>query len=123
VADSPTIIKDIQPGRNLVIGTISRLSSHRIRNGNLMIEATISDTSGAISCVWFKSILPKDLVEGNEYEFTGNYELKYGRHALQMPKYVATGNKPSLDYLKSVPYVLPNNQPKKTLWSRVFFWF
>jgi hypothetical protein len=88
-------------------GTITHLTSHRIRNGNLMIEAIVADVTGSVRCVWFSKNLMKDILQGSEYVLNGKYELKYGRMAIHKPKYKATGEHPSTQYLSNAPLATP----------------
>jgi hypothetical protein len=107
-------IASISPGQITVRGTITHKYAHKIKNGNLMTDVVIADTTGATKVVWFSKAPKNDLVIGSEYIFSGNYQLKYGRLALQSPKYKMTGETPSVDELASSPLVLPvRNYPTK----------
>lgn len=113
--DEPTEdILSIKPGEVTVRATITHKYAHRIRNGNLMTDAVIADKTGTTKAVWFSKQPKEDLTVGAEYIFSGNYQLKYGRLALQSPKYEATGNTPSTDELAQSPLILPaRNYPMR----------
>src|SRR6266851_5252355 len=100
-------IVSIKPGEVTVRATISHKYAHHIRNGNLMTDAVIADTTGTTKAVWFSKESKDDLEIGSEYIFSGNYQLKYGRLALQSPKYEVTGEKPSIEELAASPLILP----------------
>jgi hypothetical protein len=100
-------VSHIQPGKNVKVrATISSLRHHRIRNGNLMTDAIIGDATGSIKCVWFSKSPLGDLKIGNEYIFEGHLENKYGRLALQKPRYVLTQ-----ENQRSYEPVQPSPQP------------
>src|SRR5438552_1642666 len=103
-----TDIANIAPGFVIVHATITHLSSHKIRNGNLMTEAVIADKTGTTKAVWFSKLPIPELVTGTEYSFTGKYELKYGRLALQQPKYMVRDEHPAVEELAQAPFVLPS---------------
>lgn len=109
-------ISSVKPGEITVKATITNKYAHRIKNGNLMTDVVIADKTGSTKAVWFSKQPKEDLVVGSEYIFSGNYQLKYGRLALQSPKYEATGETPSTEELAESPLILParNYQSRKT---------
>ena len=110
----------ISPGEVTVKATITNKYVHRIRNGSLMTDAVIADKTGTTKAVWFSKQSKEDLIVGKEYIFSGSYQLKYGRVALQSPKYEATGEEPSMEELAQSPLILParNYPTKKSVRSR-----
>ena len=85
-----TTIRQATPGKIIIKGRISNLSTKYGRRRNFTItEATISDTTGSLRVVWFnqpyraKAFDPK-----KEYYFSGNYDFKYGRYQLTSPAVV-----------------------------------
>jgi hypothetical protein len=100
-------ILSIKPGEVTVRATITSKYAHRIRNGNLMTDAVISDKTGTTKAVWFSKQPKDELKVGSEYVLSGNYQLKYGRLALQSPRYEATGEAHAMDELANSPLVLP----------------
>jgi len=118
--DEPTEdIVFIKPGRVTVKATITHKYAHRIRNGNLMTDTVIADKTGTAKAVWFSKNPKEDLNVGEEYIFSGLYQLKYGRLALQSPKYETTGEEHAVEELAESPLVLPaRNYPlKKSTWQ------
>lgn len=109
-------ISSVKPGEITVKATITNKYAHRIKNGNLMTDVVIADKTGSTKAVWFSKQPKEDLVVGSEYIFSGNYQLKYGRLALQSPKYEATGETPPTEELAESPLILPtrNYQSRKT---------
>lgn len=83
----PSAIRDIVPGKVVIKGQISDLSSRRARKRNLSItEGVVSDKTGAIRVVWFnQSYRLRQFAPDKEYYFTGVYELKNGRFQLTSP--------------------------------------
>lgn len=83
----PSAICDIRPGKVVVKGRISELSSRRAKRRNLSItEGVVSDGTGAIRVVWFnQSYRLRQFAPDKEYYFTGMYELKNGRWQLTSP--------------------------------------
>ena len=83
----PISISDIQPGKVVVKGKIDSLTTRRARRRNLSVtEGIIRDKTGAIKTVWFNQRYRiKQFSPDKEYYFTGNYELRNGRHSLISP--------------------------------------
>ncbi len=84
---APTQIAEIRPGKVVIRGKISQISTRRARRRNLTVtEGIISDGTGAVRVVWFNQFYrEKQFSEEKEYFFTGNYELKNGRYSLISP--------------------------------------
>ena len=84
---APTTIAEIRPGKVVIRGKISDLSTRRARRRNLSVtEGIISDATGSIKVIWFnQSYRIKQFQPEREYFFTGNYELKNGRYSLVSP--------------------------------------
>jgi hypothetical protein len=99
-------ISSIQLGFVTIKATITRKHAHYIQNGSLMTDVDIADKTGTTKAVWFSKQPKEDLVIGSEYNFSGTYRLKYGRLALQTPKYVATGKTSSIEELARPPFIL-----------------
>lgn len=117
--DEPTEdIISIKPGKVTVRATITHRYSHRIQNSNLMTNAVIADKTGTAKVVWFSKSPKEDLKVGAEYVFSGIYQLKYGRLALQSPKYETTGEEYAVEELAESPFILPawNYPSKKFVW-------
>lgn len=80
-------ISEMRPGKVVIKGQISDLTTRRARRRNLSVtEGIIRDATGAVKVVWFnQSYRLRQFVPGKEYYFTGNYELKNGRYSLISP--------------------------------------
>ncbi len=85
--EAPTSISEIQPGKVVVRGKISNLTTRRARRRNLSVtEGVIEDKTGSIKVVWFnQSYRIKQFAPEKEYYFSGTYELKNGRYSLISP--------------------------------------
>ena len=106
-----TEIGEILHGKKVrVQATLTSLSHHRIKNGNIMTDGVVGDASGSVKCVWFSKLPLTDLKIGNEYIFEGYLEDRYGRLALQKPTYVLTQEKQR----KYDPAPLPESRPTFT---------
>ena len=83
----PSAIREIRPGKVVIKGKISDLSSRRAKKRNLSItEGVVRDSTGAIRVVWFnQSYRLRQFAPDKEYYFTGVYELKNGRFQLTSP--------------------------------------
>ena len=84
---APTTIAEMRPGKVVIRGKISGLSTRRAKRRNLSVtEGVISDATGTVKVVWFnQGYRVKQFVPEKEYFFTGNYELKNGRYSLISP--------------------------------------
>ena len=84
---APTSINEMRPGKVVIRGKISGLTTRRAKRRNLSItEGIISDATGAVKVVWFnQSYRARQFSPEKEYYFTGNFELKNGRYSLISP--------------------------------------
>ncbi|MBR3322403.1 ATP-dependent DNA helicase RecG [Candidatus Saccharibacteria bacterium] len=84
---APTSINEMRPGKVVIKGQISDLTTRRAKRRNLSItEGIISDSTGAVKVVWFnQGYRVRQFAPEKEYFFTGNYELKNGRYSLISP--------------------------------------
>ena len=85
--DASTSISEMKPGKVVIKGRISNLTSRRAKNRNLsIVEGTVKDDTGSIKVVWFnQSYRMRQFAPDKEYLFTGVYELKNGRFQLTSP--------------------------------------
>ena len=83
-----TELKNIQPGKVVVKGKISDLTTRRTARKNLTItEGVIRDSTDAIRVVWFNQpYRAKGFDPQKDYYFTGNYDFNRGRYQLTSPK-------------------------------------
>ena len=84
---APQKISEMKPGKVVIKGKIDSLNTRRTRRRNFTItEGIIRDNSDVIRVVWFNQpYRKKQFIEGKEYYFTGNYELKNNRFQLTSP--------------------------------------
>ena len=83
-----TALKDIKPGKVVIKGKISDLTTRRTLRKNLTItEGVIRDNTDAVRVVWFNQpYRAKQFDPEKDYYFTGNYDLNRGRYQLTSPK-------------------------------------
>ena len=83
-----TRLSEIKPGKVVVRGQISDLTTRHTHRRNLTItEGVIRDATDAIRVVWFNQpYRAKQFIDGKDYYFTGNYDLNHGRYQLTSPK-------------------------------------
>ena len=82
-----TKLSDLQPGKVVIKGKISDLTTRRTSRRNLTItEGIIRDNSDAVRVVWFNQpYRAKQFDEKKEYYFTGTFDLSHGRYQLTSP--------------------------------------
>ena len=113
-------IADMRPGKVVVRGKISDLSTRRARRRNLAItEGVVRDGTGAVRVVWFnQAYRGRQFEPEKEYFFSGTYEMKNGRWQITTPSailasdidpvssfvpiYVAHGGMSSRDFQKVI---------------------
>ena len=80
-------IREMRPGKVVIRGKISDLTTRRARRRNLAItEGVVGDDTGAVRVVWFnQSYRVRQFDPGKEYFFTGMYEMKNGRWQITAP--------------------------------------
>ena len=78
-------IADLRPGKVTVKARVEDIATRRIKRLTLT-EATLRDKTGAIKAIWFNQpYRTKQFAEQDEYYFSGNMQLSYGRYQLQNP--------------------------------------
>lgn len=84
---APTRIAEVRPGKVVIRGKISGLTSRRTQRKNLSVtEGIIKDDSGAVKVVWFnQTYRTKQFSPDKEYVFKGTFELRNGRYSLVSP--------------------------------------
>lgn len=79
-------IEKIRPGKVTVKGKVESVAGRHIRRGLHITEAVINDGSAKLKAVWFnQSYRATQLAKGEEYFFSGNYDLQRNRYVLQNP--------------------------------------
>lgn len=88
-------ICDLQPGKVMVRGKISNLSTKDTsRRGFKITYGKISDDTGAIRAIWFNQpYREKQFDPDREYYFTGNYDFKNGTYQLTSPSAIVVSDK------------------------------
>ena len=76
--EAPTTISEMRPGKVVIRGKISDLTTRRAKRRNLSItEGIISDQTGSVKVVWFnQGYRARQFAPEKEYYFTGNLSLE-----------------------------------------------
>lgn len=84
---SATKISAITPGKVVIKGKISEITTRRTSRRNFTVtEGVIRDSSDAIRVVWFNQpYRAKQFISGKEYYFSGEYVMSHGRYQLMSP--------------------------------------
>ncbi|MDO5451806.1 MAG: ATP-dependent DNA helicase RecG [Candidatus Saccharibacteria bacterium] len=85
--EAPTTISEMRPGKVVIRGKISDLTTRRAKRRNLSVtEGIISDQTGSVKVVWFnQGYRARQFTPEKEYFFTGNFEFRNGRYSLVSP--------------------------------------
>lgn len=79
-------ISELKPGKVTVKASVEDISTRRMRRNLSLTEATLRDKTGAIKAIWFNQpYRAKQFASGEQYYFSGNMQLSYGRYQLQNP--------------------------------------
>lgn len=79
-------IATLRPGKVTVKGKVESVVGRHIRRGLHITEAVIADDTAKVRAVWFnQSYRAAQLAKGEEYFFSGNYDLQRNRYVLQNP--------------------------------------
>ncbi|HKX73023.1 MAG TPA: ATP-dependent DNA helicase RecG [Candidatus Saccharimonadales bacterium] len=79
-------IAQLKPGKVTVKGMVESVAGRHIRRGLHITEAVIADGSAKTRAVWFnQSYRAAQLSKGEEYYFSGTYDLQRNRYVLQNP--------------------------------------
>ena len=83
---SPVSIAGIKPGKMTIKATVEGAKTRYPRARLAITEATLRDKTGAVRAVWFNQpYRAKQLVDGAEFYFSGEYIFSRGRYQLQNP--------------------------------------
>lgn len=83
---SATSIAQLRPGKVMLKGKISQLSTRYTRRNFNITEGEIIDSTGKVRVVWYNQPYRKNAFkEGQDYYFSGNFDFKYGRYQLVNP--------------------------------------
>ncbi len=81
-----TPIASLTPGKVTVKATVESATGRHIRRGLHITEAVLNDGSAKVRAVWFnQKYRAAQLVKGDEYFFSGVYDLQRNRYVLQNP--------------------------------------
>jgi ATP-dependent DNA helicase RecG len=79
-------IANLRPGKVTIKATVESATGRHIRRGLHVTEAVISDKTGKTRAVWFnQSYRAAQLTKGEEFFFSGTYDLQRNRYVLQNP--------------------------------------
>lgn len=81
-----TNIAEIKPGNVTVKAQVESIVGRHIRRGMHVTEAVLADKTGKTRAVWFNQRYRADqMAKGQEYYFSGTYDLQRNRYVLQNP--------------------------------------
>jgi ATP-dependent DNA helicase RecG len=81
-----TEIANIAPGKVTVKAHCEQVSTRPVRRGLRVTTATLADDSGKIQAVWFNQpYREKQLKDGGEFFFSGEFEFSYNKYQLSNP--------------------------------------
>lgn len=81
-----TPISQIKPGNTTIKARVESVTGRHIRRGMHVTEAVLADETGKTRAVWFNQRYRADqLSKGQEYYFSGTYDLQRNRYVLQHP--------------------------------------
>ncbi len=84
-------IAELKPGKVTIKAHIEGITTRRMRRNLSLTEATLRDKTGAIKAIWFNQpYRAKQFDSKNEYYFSGEMQLKYGRYQIQNPSAIKT---------------------------------
>ena len=67
-----------------------------------VIRARVGDEDGQVTCVWFgMTYLKNSLKVGEDYLFTGRYEVKYGKKQVLSPSFEMASKKDPVEALRT----------------------
>lgn len=79
-------IADIKPGKSTIKAKAESITTSMVRRGLRITKAVLADQSGKLNAVWFNQpYREKQLKEGGEFFFSGEFEYNYGRYQLTNP--------------------------------------
>jgi len=81
-----TAIADIAPGKITVKARCEKISTRPVRRGMRVTTATLVDDTGKMQAVWFNQpYREKQLKDGDEFFFSGEFEFSYNRYQITNP--------------------------------------
>ncbi len=81
-----TSIADIAPGKITVKARCEKISTRPVRRGMRVTTATLVDDTGKMQAVWFNQpYREKQLKDGDEFFFSGEFEFSYNKYQITNP--------------------------------------
>lgn len=117
---TPTKISQIRPGKVVVKGKISQLTTrHTARRRLTITEGVIRDQTDAIRVVWFNQpYRTQQFIENKEYYFSGVYEFNRGRYQLTSPSACLASDVEKQDNFQ--PVYVARSKLKSNFFKRIF---
>lgn len=117
---TPTKISQIRPGKVVVKGKISQLTTrHTARRRLTITEGVIRDQTDAIRVVWFNQpYRTQQFIENKEYYFSGVYEFNRGRYQLTSPSACLASDIEKQDNFQ--PIYIARSKLKSNFFKRIF---
>lgn len=79
-------IVDLQPGKATIKARVESITTRRVRRAMSVTTATLVDKTSKVQAVWFNQAYRQtQFKSGQEYYFSGQFELKNGRYQLMSP--------------------------------------
>lgn len=80
-------IADLTPGKVTIKARVDAINTKRVRRGMQLTTAVLADESSKLNAVWFNQPYRVTQLAGKDEEFffSGEFELKYGRYQLTSP--------------------------------------
>lgn len=81
-----TTIADISPGKITIKAKCEKISTRPVRRGMRVTTATLVDDTGKMQAVWFNQpYREKQLKDGDEFFFSGEFEFSYNKYQMTNP--------------------------------------
>lgn len=79
-------IEDLVPGQVSITARIESCSSRQVRRGLTLTTAVLADDTSKVKAIWFnQGYRSKQLIPGNWFKFSGNFEFNYNAYQLTNP--------------------------------------
>lgn len=79
-------VADITPGKRTILARCEKIEIKRVRRGMIVTTAVLADKTGKLQAVWFNQpYRAKQLKDGDEFYFAGDFEFSYNRYQLTNP--------------------------------------
>lgn len=79
-------IEDLVPGQVSITARIESCNSRQVRRGLTLTTAVLADDTSRVKAIWFnQGYRSKQLIPGNWFKFSGNFEFNYNAYQLTNP--------------------------------------